>query len=109
MTKGGSGKVGRGRGEGKRQTRSLLTEFLDALALEGRSPHSVRSYRRDLEPLVVALPARLDRFTLPICASSSALSSRRGVLPPASITPSPLRDPSSISWWTTGCWTPAPP
>jgi site-specific recombinase XerD len=37
-----------------------LSEFLDALALEGRSPHSVSSYRRDLEPLLAALPARLD-------------------------------------------------
>jgi len=61
MTKGGSGKAGRGKGGGKRQTRSLLSEFLDALALEGRSPHSVKSYRRDLEPLLAALPARLDQ------------------------------------------------
>lgn len=30
------------------QNRALLDEFLDALALEGRSPHSVRAYRRDL-------------------------------------------------------------
>ncbi|HUT73321.1 MAG TPA: tyrosine-type recombinase/integrase [Armatimonadota bacterium] len=61
MTKGGSGKIGTGKGGGKRPTRSLLGEFLDALALEGRSPHSVRSYRRDLEPLLVALPTRLDQ------------------------------------------------
>jgi len=40
---------------------SPLDEFLSALTLEGRSPHSVRAYRRDLEPLVAALPARLDR------------------------------------------------
>jgi len=37
-----------------------LEQFLDSLALEGRSPHSVRSYRRDLEPLLAALPTRLD-------------------------------------------------
>jgi len=60
MTKGGSGKVGRGKVRASQQTRSLLAEFLDALALEGRSPHSVKSYRRDLEPLLAALPARLD-------------------------------------------------
>ena len=44
-----------------RRKRALLDEFLDALALEGRSPHSVRAYRRDLEPLLAALPARLDQ------------------------------------------------
>jgi len=36
-----------------------LEEFLDALALEGRSVHSVRSYRRDLEALLTALPGPL--------------------------------------------------
>ena len=36
-----------------------LEEFLDALALEGRSVHSVRSYRRDLETLLAALPGSL--------------------------------------------------
>jgi integrase/recombinase XerC len=36
-----------------------LEEFLGALALEGRSPHSVRSYRRDLEALLAALPGPL--------------------------------------------------
>ena len=61
MTKVASGQVG-GRKVGTgRQTRSLPGEFLDALALEGRSPHSVRAYRRDLEPLLAALPARLDQ------------------------------------------------
>jgi len=39
---------------------SPLDEFLSALTLEGRSPHSVRAYRRDLEPLLAALPDRLD-------------------------------------------------
>ena len=61
MTKGRSGQVGGRRVGSRRETRSLLSEFLDALALEGRSPHSVRSYRRDLEPLLAALPPRLDR------------------------------------------------
>ena len=37
-----------------------LEDFLGALALEGRSEHSVRSYRRDLEQLLVGLPGRLD-------------------------------------------------
>jgi len=36
-----------------------LEEFLDTLALEGRSVHSVRSYRRDLEALLAALPGPL--------------------------------------------------
>ena len=36
-----------------------LEEFLGALALEGRSVHSVRSYRRDLEQLLAALPGPL--------------------------------------------------
>jgi len=37
-----------------------LEEFLDALALEGRSAHSVRAYRRDLEALLADLPRPLD-------------------------------------------------
>jgi site-specific recombinase XerD len=37
-----------------------LAQFLDALALEGRSKHSIRSYRRDLEALLAALPGRVD-------------------------------------------------
>jgi len=37
-----------------------LEAFLDALALEGRSVHSIRSYRRDLEALLAALPGPLD-------------------------------------------------
>jgi len=36
-----------------------LDGFLDALALEGRSAHSVRAYRRDLEALLAALPGPL--------------------------------------------------
>jgi site-specific recombinase XerD len=38
-----------------------LEEFLGALALEGRSAHSVRAYRRDLEALLATLPGLLDR------------------------------------------------
>jgi len=38
-----------------------LEEFLDALTLEGRSAHSVRAYRRDLEALLTALPGSLDQ------------------------------------------------
>jgi len=37
-----------------------LEEFLDALALEGRSVNSVRAYRRDLEALLAALPGPLE-------------------------------------------------
>jgi integrase/recombinase XerC len=33
----------------------MLEEFLGALALEGRSPHSIGAYRRDLEALLAAL------------------------------------------------------
>src|SRR5574340_514974 len=36
-----------------------LEEFLGALALEGRSEHSVRAYRRDLEGVLAALPGPL--------------------------------------------------
>jgi len=36
-----------------------LEEFLGALALEGRSVHSVRAYRRDLQALLDALPGPL--------------------------------------------------
>src|SRR5574340_927779 len=36
-----------------------LEEFLGALALEGRSEHSVRAYRSDLEALLAALPGPL--------------------------------------------------
>ncbi len=48
----------------KRQARrshehELLEEFLGALTLEGRSPHSVRAYRKDLEALLAALAGPL--------------------------------------------------
>ena len=39
-----------------------LEEFLGALALEGRSAHSVRSYRRDLEAMLAALPGSLGKI-----------------------------------------------
>jgi site-specific recombinase XerD len=38
-----------------------LEEFLGALALEGRSQHSMRSYRMDLEVVLAALPMPLDQ------------------------------------------------
>jgi len=38
-----------------------LEEFLGALALEGRSPHSIGAYRRDLEALLAALHGPLDQ------------------------------------------------
>ena len=38
----------------------LLQEFLGALALEGRSAHSIGAYRRDLEALLAGLPAPLE-------------------------------------------------
>ena len=36
-----------------------MEEFLAALTLEGRSEHSVRAYRRDLEGVLAALPGPL--------------------------------------------------
>ena len=49
----------------KRQDRQsgqqALEEFLDALTLEGRSPHSVRSYRMDLEVVLAVLPVPLSQ------------------------------------------------
>ncbi|HUW10350.1 MAG TPA: site-specific integrase, partial [Anaerolineae bacterium] len=45
---------------GRQSDRRDLEEFLGALALEGRSAHSVRAYRRDLEALVAALDGPLD-------------------------------------------------
>jgi len=38
-----------------------LEEFLGALALEGKSPHPIGAYRRDLEALLAALPGPLDQ------------------------------------------------
>ncbi len=45
----------------RRSDQRELEEFLDALALEGRSVHSMRAYRRDLEALLAALPRPLDQ------------------------------------------------
>jgi integrase/recombinase XerC len=45
----------------RRSDKQELEEFLGALALEGRSPHSIGAYRRDLEALLAALPGPLDR------------------------------------------------
>jgi site-specific recombinase XerD len=45
--------------EDQRSDERKMEEFLDALALEGRSAHSVRAYRRDLETLLAALPGPL--------------------------------------------------
>ena len=44
----------------RRSDAGELEEFLDALALEGRSVNSVRAYRKDLEALLAALPGPLD-------------------------------------------------
>jgi len=46
---------------GRQSNHGDLKEFLDALALEGRSEHSIRSYRRDLEALLAQLPGPLDQ------------------------------------------------
>ena len=43
----------------RRSDARALEEFLGALTLEGRSVHSVRSYRRDLERLLAELPVPL--------------------------------------------------
>ncbi len=43
----------------RRSDQRELEEFLGALALEGRSVHSVRSYRQDLRTLLAALPGPL--------------------------------------------------
>src|SRR5512141_2111489 len=52
--------MARGRRREQRANQQHLEEFLGALALEGRSVHSVRSYRRDLEPLLAALSVPLE-------------------------------------------------
>ena len=53
-------KVARKRRQDRQSNERELEEFLGALALEGRSPHSVGAYRRDLEALLAALPGSLD-------------------------------------------------
>lgn len=63
-------------------------EFLGALVLEGRSPHSVRAYRRDLEGLLAALPRPLsevrpadlrDHFRQELAAGRSPASVNRAI------------------------------
>ena len=53
--------MARGQRRDRQSDAQELDAFLDALALEGRSVHSVRSYRRDLEVLLAALPGPLDQ------------------------------------------------
>ncbi len=45
--------------QGRRSDSEMVEEFLGALALEGRSPHSIGAYRRDLVALLAALPGSL--------------------------------------------------
>jgi site-specific recombinase XerD len=52
--------MARARPNRRRTNQQWLEEFLGALELEGRSVHSVRSYRRDLEPLLAALRVPLE-------------------------------------------------
>ena len=68
--------------------RELLQEFLGALALEGRSPHSIGAYRRDLEVLLTALPGPLhqvrpadlrDHFRQQLAAGRSPSSINRAI------------------------------
>jgi integrase/recombinase XerC len=51
--------VARKQRHGRRSDQQELDEFLGALALEGRSQHSVGAYRRDLEALLSAVPGPL--------------------------------------------------
>ena len=46
----------------RRPSSADLEDFLGALALEGRSEHSVRSYRRELEQLLAGLPGRSEEM-----------------------------------------------
>ena len=52
--------MGRKRRDDRQSDAQMLEEFLGALALEGRSPHSIGAYRRDLHALLAALSAPLD-------------------------------------------------
>ncbi len=51
--------MARERQHGRTSNERDLEEFLGALELEGRSAHSVRAYRRDLEALLAELPGPL--------------------------------------------------
>ncbi len=53
--------MARKQGQDRKPSQRELEEFLGALTLEGRSPHSVRSYRMDLEAVLAALPGPLDQ------------------------------------------------
>ena len=53
--------MARTRRQDQRPEAQMLEEFLGALALEGRSAHSGRSYRMDLEAVLAVLPRPLDR------------------------------------------------
>jgi site-specific recombinase XerD len=55
--------MARARRNRRRTNGQWLEEFLGALTLEGRSAHSVRSYRRDLGPLLAALRVPLEEVT----------------------------------------------
>ena len=50
----------RQRQDDRQSNKRELEEFLGVLALEGRSPHSIGAYRRDLQALLAALPGPLD-------------------------------------------------
>ena len=105
---------GQSRATASRPSKADLEDFLGALSLEGRSEHSVRSYRRDLVELLAALPPRLDRVRAAdlrehfraqlataslsarrICLGHDRRHDRPGAPPPASTAPSPRRAPSS--------------
>jgi len=46
--------------EDRQSAAQMLDEFLGAMTLEGRSPHSIGAYRRDLAALLAALDGPLD-------------------------------------------------
>ena len=54
--------MARKRREDRQSGTQLLEEFLGSLTLEGRSPHSIGAYRRDLEAVLAALPGPLDEL-----------------------------------------------
>jgi len=51
--------MARSQRQDRRSDAQMLEEFLGAMTLEGRSPHSIGAYRRDLEALLAALPGPL--------------------------------------------------
>ncbi len=52
--------MARKRRDDRQSDAQMLEEFLDALTLEGKSPHSIGAYRRDLEALLTELSRPLD-------------------------------------------------